>query len=143
MVTINFTLFVETGLFLLFLWLMHRFVFKPLLKVMDERAARLREDKEVAERESEVAQQREREYASQLGTIHYKATRTVLEGKREANLQQQEKVAALRAEGARELDALREDLRKQVAAQQNETRALATQLKESLTDSLGLRGAES
>jgi len=143
MVTINFTLFVETGLFLLFLWLMHRYVFKPLLQVMDERSAKLREDKEVAARENATAEEREKDYAAQLGTIHFQATRTVLEGKREANQQQQQKVAELKAEGARELESLRRELQEQVAAQQDQTGALASELKDRLAETLGLRGTGS
>ncbi|HOE66313.1 MAG TPA: ATP synthase F0 subunit B [Candidatus Hydrogenedentes bacterium] len=41
MVSLNVTLFVEIVLFLLFLWVVNRTVFRPLLRVMDQRGVKM------------------------------------------------------------------------------------------------------
>jgi len=47
--------------FILLVWLLNRYAFKPILKVLDERAERVRESLEAAERaRTEVAQAEQR-----------------------------------------------------------------------------------
>jgi len=41
MIALNFTLFVEFGLFMIFLGITNVFIYRPLLRVMDERAEKL------------------------------------------------------------------------------------------------------
>lgn len=48
MVSVNFTLLVELALFLIFLGVTNRLIFRPLLRIMDERAASIAQDKETA-----------------------------------------------------------------------------------------------
>lgn len=44
MVVINLTLFIQLGLFLVFLWITNRFFLRPILALMDERNRRLAEE---------------------------------------------------------------------------------------------------
>ena len=44
MVTINLTLFVQLGLFLIFMWGARKLIFDPILKVLDSREEKLEQD---------------------------------------------------------------------------------------------------
>ena len=61
MVIVNLTLFVELGLFLLFLWAMQRWVLMPLLAVMDERRAKMAGDADAADAAERRAKELENE----------------------------------------------------------------------------------
>ena len=120
------------------MWLMHVYVFRPLLAIMDERSARMRADRDAAAEGIETAAGEERKYAARLGDIHIEATKRVMEGKREASAEHQQAIAAIKSEGARELERLRAELREQVKQQQGQAAALSADIKAALAKRLGI-----
>lgn len=143
MVNINFTLIAETGLFLVFLWLMYAYVLRPLLKVMDERAAQVAEDEAAAENLESEYQETERGYRLSLAGIHQRAAQRVAEAKREAQARNNEEIHALKAAGAERMSALlkqvREDMRQQRAASDQ----VVAEIKGTLAEKLGFGKGQS
>jgi F-type H+-transporting ATPase subunit b len=143
LVNINFTLIAETGLFLVFLWLMYAYVLRPLLKVMDERAAQVAEDEAAAENLESEYQETERGYRLSLAGIHQRAAQRVAEAKREAQARNNEEIHALKAAGAERMSALlkqvREDMRQQRAASDQ----VVAEIKGTLAEKLGFGKGQS
>lgn len=99
MVDINFTLLMHLPLFLVFLWAMKRWVFRPLLVIMDKRDQEMVEAKEQTGQNQKEAVQLEQEYAAVLAKAHRKAHGTIARALREVHEQQlQEREAARKAQ---------------------------------------------
>ena len=71
-------LIVQAINFLILLWLLQRFAFKPLMRIMDERSSRIRNDLDDARRLREEAERDRETYRSQLGRARDEA-RAILE----------------------------------------------------------------
>ncbi len=69
MVTINLTLVLEVGLFLIFLWGTARFIVRPVLRTLDERDAVVEQDHAKAAADTEGANALEAEGAQELLSI--------------------------------------------------------------------------
>jgi F0F1-type ATP synthase membrane subunit b/b' len=69
MVTINFTIFVELGLFLIFLWGASRFIVCPAIQVTDTREAELDQRKSDAETDLDEAESIEGRYATEIVSL--------------------------------------------------------------------------
>lgn len=82
MVDLNFTLVVQLLMFLGFLWVMDRWVLRPLLKTMDMREHEIVDNKEQAQADQAAAEQIENEYAAALATAHQKAHKKVADSLR-------------------------------------------------------------
>jgi len=143
LVNINFTLILETGLFLVFLWLMYAYVLRPLLKIMDARAAQVAEDEATADNLESEYQEAERSYRLSLAGIHQRAAQRVAEAKREAQARNNEEIHALKAAGTERMSALlkqvREDMRQQRAASDQ----VVAEIKGSLAEKLGFGKGQS
>ena len=75
MITINLTLLIEFGLFILFLWVANKMMFRPILRVMDEREEKITGDTTNAERDSAEAQMAEERFITQITDAHQEAAR--------------------------------------------------------------------
>lgn len=73
MVTLNLTLVIEVGLFLIFLWGTARFILRPVLRTLDERDAVIEQDHAQAAVDMEEANTLERQYAQELLDIRQRA----------------------------------------------------------------------
>ena len=73
MVTLNLTLLIEVGLFLIFLGGTARFILHPLLDSIDERETGIAQDKESAEVGMQAAEKLESEYTAQLSELRRQA----------------------------------------------------------------------
>lgn len=73
MVTINFTLVIELGLFLLFLWGTQRYIFGPVLKSVDDREEGIERDTADAEAENTEADMAEKKYRHDIAVIRRQA----------------------------------------------------------------------
>ena len=71
-------LIVQAFNFLILLWLLRRFAYKPLLRMMDERSTRIRNDLDEARRLRQEAEQDRETYRTQLGRARDEA-RSILE----------------------------------------------------------------
>lgn len=139
MVTVNFTIIVETGLFLLFTGLMYAYVLRPLMRTMDERERRMREDSEAAQALKAKAEAAQDDYLRTLAEVHREAAQRFIDGKREAKLKHDEEIAALKAEGAARLAALLKDLRAQAREQRELSGEVVREIKLALAEKFGVK----
>lgn len=139
MVTVNFTIIVETGLFLLFTGLMYAYVLRPLMRTMDEREFRMREDSEAAQALKARAEAAQDDYLRKLAEVHREAAHRFTDGKREAKLKHDEEIAALKAEGAVQLAALLKDLRAQARQQREVSGEVVRDIKVALAEKFGVK----
>ena len=139
MVTLNLTILVELGLFLVFMWLMGTFVFKPLLEVMDRRAAKIEEDKATAQRDTETSGRLEAEYMRKVSSIHRDASHQVVRAHRKAQEEHMTCVAGLKREEEQEVLSARGEAQRAVEAERAHLPELAASLAKDMTAQLGLK----
>lgn len=84
MVTINITILIELGLFLLFLWGTQRFVLRPVLKNMDERDDTLDRDREQTEENILKADELENQYRKEIARVRREADDQIREARRKS-----------------------------------------------------------
>jgi F-type H+-transporting ATPase subunit b len=128
MVSINATFFVLLGMFLVFLWAMHRFVLTPALSVMDARDSQVADAKNAALQDSQEAAGLEDTYAARIGAIHREANSRLIHARRSAQDKHNEQVDAFRRQAEEELRTQRRALRAEVAEQEKQIEPLAAQL---------------
>lgn len=128
MVTINLTLIVNLVLFLLFMWGMHLFVFKPLLDVMDRRETKIQEDRKAAENLDNQAKELEQQYLAEMGAMHREASRMLVRAHRAAQEAHQERLEEKKLQYHRELAELRRHVREAIAADRATHPELASSL---------------
>lgn len=143
MVNINFTIFVETGLFLIFVALMYAYVLRPLLGVVDEREDRMREDEELANRRAVEAVELERSYFRELSELHQQASQRIIDGKREAKRLHDAEIMQKKVEGAAQLANLLKELRGEIREQRTVAEPAVRAIKESLAEKFGVGGEAS
>ncbi len=143
MVSLNPTLLIELGLFLLFVWGTHRFVIRPVLRVMDERDARLAQDEHSASEDNAEAHRLEEhhqvEIAKALRDAHQKTERT----RRGAREQHGDTLAVRRKQADAEVEAARGALLQEVEAERAKYATLTPDLADAMGRQLGLGGRES
>jgi len=139
LVTVNFTIIVETGLFLLFTGLMYAYVLRPLMRTMDEREFRMREDSEAAQALKVRAEAAQDDYLRKLAEVHREAAQRFTDGKREAKLKHDDEIAALKAEGAMQLAALLKDLRAHARQQREVSGEVVRDIKVALAKKFGVK----
>ena len=140
MVTLNLTIFVEVGLFLLFLWLMNTFVFRPLLQLMDRREAKIEEDKAQAHTEAIEAEELEGEYASNVAVLHRDATHKRVTAHRKAQQVHTERVDELKKREEEEVAQVHAEAMKEIEAQRKHYAALTADLVDAASARLGIGG---
>jgi F-type H+-transporting ATPase subunit b len=126
-VSINATLFVQLGVFLVLALFTMKFVWPPIAKALDERAQKIADGLAAADKakteltavnkrvEQELSQTRN-ETASRLADAERRAQAIIEEAKGRATEEGNKIVAAARAEAEQQAIAAREALREQVAA---------------------------
>ncbi|MDQ1256941.1 MAG: F-type H+-transporting ATPase subunit b [Candidatus Hydrogenedentes bacterium] len=119
MVALNFTVLVEMVLFLVFLWITNRFIFQPLLRVMDAREAKLNEDRTVAAADQAEIQRIDAEYIDRLARAHHDAAQGLRQARYDAYQQNREEADRLRREADAEIVAFRGDLQAQVSGERS------------------------
>jgi len=128
MVTINLTLLVETGLFLIFLWMMHRYVFRPILKTMDDRDTQLEVNQIEAQRLEAEAHSLEREFKEKLAALHKEASHRILHVQRKVQEEHLQNIAALKQRETEELRVVRNEAAAQVAEERTHYPELSKEL---------------
>ena len=68
MVVLNLTLVIELGLFLVFLWVTNKIILSPILRVMDDRDAKMSQDLQQAETDTAEAEKLEKKYTLVIST---------------------------------------------------------------------------
>lgn len=138
MVSLNFTFFVLMAMFLGFLWVMHAFVFRPLLALMDRREARIATDKETAIQTGLEAAAVEDTYRARMAAIQSEASLRIVHARRAAQEEHNARVDAFRKEAEHILSEHRATLRTEVREQMERIDPLASELAAAITCSLEL-----
>ncbi len=140
MITFNFTLVTEMVLFLVFLWVTNRFFFRPLLRVMDERASTLAEDKTAASADVGESERLEAEYIHRLTKADQEAALALRQARYEAYQKSRAELDALRHQTDLEVTAFREGIQRQLAEERQKFGALIPGLVEAMDKQLRTGG---
>jgi len=120
------SLIIQLFNFLLLLWLLHRFLYKPLLAKMQERTGAIQKSLDEAQVARAQAAKQQEENAERLRAVHAEAEAIRARALKEAAEEQRKLVEAARAESQRMVESAkaqleaetrraREDLRREVA----------------------------
>ena len=143
MVTINFTLFVQLGLFLLFIWVMNRLVLRPALRVMDKRAEAIEDDHASAESDIAKAKSLESRYTSEIAAARRAANVQVERARREVLDARHVALNKRRQQGDEAVAEVEAAANARVDAQRAQFDGLAHQVAERIKEHLGLGGPQS
>lgn len=138
MVTLNFTLFVQLLLFLLFLWGMQRFVFSKALKQLDDRDHYISQQESRAEVDRDLAQAQEERYAEALRDAMHNADKQFRDARRAALDELEEQTARQREQADRAVAIVREQAAKEALSERTAYHRLAPELAESIAKRIGL-----
>ena len=114
MVTINLTLLLQFGLFISFLWLADRFVYRPLLRAMDDRADRVTGDTAAAEKDTAEAQSAHDRFIAQITDAHQEAARRLRQERLNAYTHNRQELEKTRVTAEKALLAYREEVQRQL-----------------------------
>jgi F-type H+-transporting ATPase subunit b len=84
MVSINYTLIAQIVNFIILLWVLAKFAYKPLLKAMDDRRNKIVKDMDSAEHARKDAEALKQEYAEQLKNARKEANEIIAKANAEA-----------------------------------------------------------
>lgn len=107
---INATLIAEVVSFLIFLYLMSRYAFPPLEKILAERQRRVEEAIAQARRDREEAGKLKEEFEAQVQAARHEAQALIERAQRTADVQAQEAIASARQESERLIVTAREEI---------------------------------
>ena len=138
MVDLNFTLVVQLLMFLGFLWVMDRWVLRPLLKTMDKRERTINDDKEQALTDQEAAEALENEYAAALASAHQKAHKKVAIALRTRQEEQLEQRNTLRDVQQQEVAQTREAAEAEINKQRDAFPEMSKAIAIAMLNQLGL-----
>jgi F-type H+-transporting ATPase subunit b len=141
MIALNFTLFVEFGLFMIFLGITNVFIYRPLLRVMDERAAKLDRDREAAESDEREAKTLEARFVAQLVQADQEAAHLLNKAKVDAYQRGRDEMDALRAQAEAEVATYRASINVDVEAERSAYAALLPRLLEDMDRRLNSEGS--
>jgi len=139
MVTINFTLLVLLGMFLTFLWAMHRFIFSPLLALMDAREEQIEDDKRTAIAAGSEASALEDQYSDKIAQMHREASLNISRAHRQAQEEHSARVVAFKNKAEQEIMALGESLAAEIALQEDQFGPLSQEIQHAMTAKLELK----
>ncbi len=110
MVDLNATLFAQIFNFLLLVAILSKFAYKPLMKILADRQARIQGNLDTAEQERLTAEQLKKEYLEQLTAARVQAQEIVEKATRLAEQSKEEILQEARAESSRLLKATQAEI---------------------------------
>jgi F-type H+-transporting ATPase subunit b len=132
MVQLNFTLIIEMGLFLVFLWVTKCFIFRPLLEVMDAREAKLLDDRSTVEAETTTAQTLETAHAESQARAKLAASLRIRKERHDATAVSHENLRKLRADKDAEVAVFRDSLMERLEVERRRYPELIPNLTETM-----------
>ena len=136
MIALNLTFFIQLGLFLLFVFLMNRIVFRPLLRIMDERESRIQNDERLAVENKSEAGQLDDRYQAALKSTKRDAIARMHEAERVAREERAVKLHQFRLETDEEVARVREEANRQLVRESSQSEPLTTEIAKALEDRL-------
>lgn len=143
MVSLNLTLFIQLGLFLIFLWGTHVFILKPVLRMRDERQKSVEDDFASAREANKKACEIEAEYSAEIASARRAVTTRIEEARRAAQSRRIQKLAERRAAADQEVEAVRKDALALAEQQRPACEQSVPELSRRMQERLGLGGSES
>ena len=138
MVVINFTLLVELGLFLVFLWGTAVFILRPVLRLLDEREDNIAREQRQADEASEKEAQLRKQSADARNAVRSRIEKAY----RRARFELREEHGAKLTEERRKADAAIAEARdaalKRIEVERSSYGALSSELADSLFEHLGM-----
>ena len=141
MIALNFTLFVQLGLFLVFLWVTNKVIYRPLLRTMDARTDKTQEDRATAESQTKDAQQLEALHKDRLVNAHQDAARRHQKARYEAYLKNREALGVLRSQSEQELVVYRAGVEAQLAEERRKLPGLLPPIVEAIDRQVNTEGS--
>jgi F-type H+-transporting ATPase subunit b len=138
MVTINFTLVVLLVMFLGFLWAVQRFIFQPLLALMDARDDQIADDKRTATERGAEAVKLEDQYGAKIAHMHQEASLHLNRAHRHAQEEHNAQVATFKAKAEQEIKILNQSLAADIEAQKDQFLSLAQDIQGTIATKLEL-----
>ena len=142
MIAIIFTLFVELGLFLLFMWVTQRLILMPLLAVMDRRDDQVNEDVTAAEHYAAEAESLEGRYADEIAGVRRAASTEIEQARREGMMARAAAIRERKAAADQAVRAVEEAAMSAVESERQQFGSLLPGLTERMAKQLHL-GTES
>ena len=105
MVSVNYTIIAQIVNFIILLWILAKFAYKPLLKAMDDRRNRIVKDLDSAEHARKEAETLKLEYANQLKTARKEASDIIAKANADAQKLHDEALAQAQRNGMLSLKA--------------------------------------
>ena len=141
MIALNFTLFVQLGLFLVFLWVTNKVIYRPLLRTMDARTDKTQEDRTLADTEANEAQQLETLFKDRLVNAHQEAARRHQKARYEAYLKNRETLGGLRSQSEQELAVYRTEAEAKLAEERQKLSGLLPAIVEAIDRQVNTEGS--
>ena len=116
MFNFNMTLVAQIVNFLTLMFILSKLAYKPLLKAMADRRARIASDLEAAEKERQAAEQLRQEYQQQMQEARVQAQAIIDKSVKQAEAMKQEILEEARAEHARMLKNAQAEITRQTEA---------------------------
>ncbi len=128
MVELNTTFFIQILNFFVLVFILGKFGFKPILKTMDARSARIQSDLDGAEQARISAEAMKADYEAQLRTARAKAQDIVNQAVKEAEMETQAQLETMRAQIEHEKAVAKQQLAEQREEVVKELRAEVAEL---------------
>jgi len=138
MVELNLTFIVQLLLFLVFLWGTHRFIIRPILRVIDEREVERKNARETAQSDTRRADALEQEYATKFRACQRKHHQRAEQARRAARKKYLADLGARTKEADQAVAAVRDAARTAAAAERDRYPALAPALAKAIEKRLEL-----
>ncbi len=140
MIAINFTVFVELGLFLLFMWVTQRLILGPILSVMDRRDDQERTDKKTAAERTAEAKSLEQRYANDVAKMRRRASAAIEKARRDGMIARAAAIRERKAKADGEVRVIQDATDAALASERLRFDALVPGLAEHMANQLRLRG---
>ena len=140
MVNINLTLFIQLGLFLIFLWGTMKFIFIPVIKLLDERDDKIDQDLDAARDDNAKAGELEKGFKRKLSRAKRKAHEEVREAYRKEQREYQAKLLDRRHLAEKEIAERKMDSMKRVEEQRTSYDQLLPGITDEISKRLGVGG---
>jgi len=143
MVSLNLTIFVELGLFLVFLWVMNKVTFRPMLRVMDGRDDKIAQDRQSADADGAGAEALEKQYLTAFRADKRRAQERARQARREARDHYMARVADREKRAEEEVGTVRAAVLAQAEAQRAQYASLVPDLAATVARRLDVGGDDS
>jgi F-type H+-transporting ATPase subunit b len=116
MISLDHTILVQMANFIILVLVLNHLLYKPLLKILDERKEKIEGTLEEAERMMEEAERKLDEYNNRIRQARQQAQQIVAEGRLKAAEEQKRVLAEVRKEAEERLEKLQKELEAQKAS---------------------------